>query len=192
LNGTSGSFLASLASSSLVLGGGAASAQAGAFAAGLVAMVAELSASRPRYRPLAATIEFGRREGRGLERVTVELADADADSFAGYIAASGLPRITPEEAAARRSALSFVAAAAIGSQRTILAACLEVVSTAERFAERSNPGLASDLVVASRVAEGADQRPLVNFLKRGCSLREPETPAAGARAAKARTSGAAR
>jgi formiminotetrahydrofolate cyclodeaminase len=85
----------------------------------------------------------------------VELADRDAAAFAGFMEASGLPRSTLEEIEARKAALAAAAKSAIEPPRQILAACREVASAAERLAGRSNLGLASDLIVASRLVEGA-------------------------------------
>ena len=150
-----GEFLADLSSSASVPGGGAASALAGAIAANLVSMVAELSVGRSKYEPYAATIEFGRAEGKRLGRVMTDLADADAAAFAGYMAASVMPRSTEAEVAARKAALAAAAADAIEPPRAMVAACLEIATTCERLAGRSNLGLASDLVVAARLVEGA-------------------------------------
>jgi formiminotetrahydrofolate cyclodeaminase len=163
-NQTLDSFLGELGSSAAVPGGGAASAVSGALAAGLVAMVAELSVGRPKYERFAATIEFARDECHRLEKMMVELADADADAFAGFMVASGLRRSTPEEIAARKAALATAARLAIEPPRQIVAACREVASACERLAGRSNLGLASDLVVASRLVEGAAHGGLENVL----------------------------
>jgi formiminotetrahydrofolate cyclodeaminase len=118
-------------------------------------MVAELSVGRPKYEPFAATIEFARREGHRLETVMVGLAEADAAAFAGFMEASVMPRNTPEEIAARRAALARAAAAAIEPPRQMVLAAREIAAAAERLAGRSNLGVASDLDVASRLAEGA-------------------------------------
>jgi formiminotetrahydrofolate cyclodeaminase len=117
------SFLDELGSSASVPGGGAVSAVAGALAASLVAMVAELSLGRAKYEPYVATIESARDEGRRLARAAVDLADDDADAFAAFMVASGLPRTTPEETAARKAALAAAAAVAIEPPRAIVAAC---------------------------------------------------------------------
>jgi formiminotetrahydrofolate cyclodeaminase len=171
-------FLAELGSSASVPGGGAASAVTGAIAAGLVAMVAELSVGRSRYAPFEATIEHGRSEGHRLEATMIELADADAAAFAGYMAAAGLPRTTPAETAARSAALAKAAHAAIEPPRSILLACVEVAQAAERLAGRSNLGLASDLVVASRLAEGAAHGAVANVLVNLPSLGDEKAAAA--------------
>lgn len=163
-NQTLDSFLEELGSSAPVPGGGAASAIAGALAAGLIAMVAELSASRPKYAPFAATIKSARRDGHRLEKEMVALADQDAAAFTRFMEASGLPRATPEEAALRKAALRFAALVAIEPPRRIVAACREVASANERLAGRSNLGLASDLIVASRLIEGAAQGAVENVL----------------------------
>jgi methenyltetrahydrofolate cyclohydrolase len=167
------SFLEELGSSAPVPGGGAASAVAGALSAGLVAMVAELSVGRPRYEPYADAIEFGRSEGRRLEKVMVDLADGDIAAFDGFMIASFLPRTSPEEAALRKAAVSAAARAAIEPPRLILAACAEVASAAERLAGRSNMGLASDLVVSSRLIEGAAHGAIANVVANLPLLADP-------------------
>jgi methenyltetrahydrofolate cyclohydrolase len=175
---TIGSFLDELGSSASVPGGGAASAVTGAIAAELVSMVAELSTGRPRYEPYAATIEFGRAEGKRLGAVMTALADADAAAFAGYMAASAMPRGNDAEIAVRKAALAAAAADAIEPPRAMVAACLEIATACERLAGRSNPGLASDLVVAARLAEGAAHGAAANVTVNLPSLGDPARAAA--------------
>jgi hypothetical protein len=98
-----GRLLQRLGSSASVPSGGAASAVAGALAASLVAMVSELSVGRPRYESFLPTIESARAEGHRLAGAMTSLADADAAAFAGYRAASSMPRGTEAEIAARRA-----------------------------------------------------------------------------------------
>ena len=172
------SFLDELGSSASVPGGGAASAVAGALAASLVAMVAELSLGRAKYEPYVATIESARDEGHRLARAMVDLADDDADAFAAFMVASGLPRTTPEETAARKAALAAAAAVAIEPPRAIAAACREVALACERLAGRSNLSLASDLVVASRLVEGAAHGAAENVLANLPVLNDPVSSAA--------------
>jgi glutamate formiminotransferase/formiminotetrahydrofolate cyclodeaminase len=159
-----GQFLAELCSSAPTPGGGAASAVAGALAASLVAMVAELSVGRPKSEPYLATIELSRAEGHRLASVMTDLADADAEAFGRYMAASAMPRGNEAEIAARRAALARAADEAIEPPRAMVAACAEVAVACERLAGRSNRGLASDLVVASRLVEGAAHGAMENVL----------------------------
>lgn len=173
-----GDFLDELGSSSSVPGGGAASAVAGALAASLVAMVAELSVGRPRYEPYRATIEWACAEGHRLAAVMTSLADDDAAAFARYMAAASMPRTTEAEIAARRAALAAAAAAAIEPPLAIVAAGAEIAAAAERLAGRSNLALASDLVVASRLAEAAAQGGVANVLVNLPSLADPGRAAA--------------
>ena len=168
-----GSFLAELGSSASVPGGGAASALTGAIAAELVSMVAELSAGRPKYEPYAATIEFGRAEGKRLGAVMTDLADDDAAAFSLYMAAASMPRGTEVEIAARKAGLAAAAAGAIEPPRAMVAACLEIATACERLAGRSNLGLASDLVVAARLVEGAAHGAAANVSVNLPSLGDP-------------------
>jgi formiminotetrahydrofolate cyclodeaminase len=59
-----------------------------------------------------------------------------------------------------------------------VAACREVASAAERLAGRSNLGLASDLVVASRLVESAAHGALENVLVNLPSLGDEAAAAA--------------
>ena len=78
-----------------------------------------------------------------------------------------LPRVTDQEAAARSAALRAAAVAAAEVPLQTLEACRDLVVAAEALAGRSNRNAASDLAVASRLAEaaahGAAENVMVNL-----------------------------
>lgn len=160
-------FINRLASDAPAPGGGAASAIAASLGAALVAMVASLSVDRPRY---AAYAQYHARHGdagRALGSGLLDLADDDARVYAAFSRALKLPRETDEGKTARTAAIRAAARDAAGVPLRILEACREVVVASEALAGRSNLKAASDLAVASRLAEaaahGAAENVLVNL-----------------------------
>jgi formiminotetrahydrofolate cyclodeaminase len=148
-------FLEQLASSAPIPGGGSASAVAAGLAAGLVAMVAGLSVDRPAYVPFASTHARAGAAGRELAGRLLGLADEDAAAYGAFAAAMRLPRGTDAETATRSAAIRAAAVIAAEVPLRTLEACRDVVLAAEALAGRSNRNAASDLVVASRLAEAA-------------------------------------
>jgi formiminotetrahydrofolate cyclodeaminase len=148
-------FVDRLASDAPTPDGGSASAVVGALGASLVAMVAALSDGHAASAAHAATWANAGAAGRDLAARFLALADEDAAAFARFGAAVQLPRASDEERRARGAAIRAAARAAADVPLSCLAACLELVWAVESLAGRSNPNLASDLVVASRFAEAA-------------------------------------
>lgn len=148
-------FVGQLASSAPIPGGGSAAAVAAALAAGLVAMVAGLSTDRPTYAQFAATHARTGGAGRALATRLLELADEDAAAYGAFAAAMKLPRATDEERASRAAAIRAAAVTASEVPLLTLEACRDVVVASEALAGRSNRNAASDLAVASRLAEAA-------------------------------------
>ncbi len=148
------SFVDALASSEPVPGGGSAAAVAASLAAGLVAMVAALSA-RPRYAEHAALHRSAEATGRALAERTLALADEDAQAYATFAAALRLPRETDAETDRRRSALAAAALEAAEVPLRTVEACRDIAAAAESLAGRSNVNASSDLVVAGLLAEAA-------------------------------------
>jgi methenyltetrahydrofolate cyclohydrolase len=148
-------FVDRLASAAPTLGGGSASAVVAALGASLVVMVAGLSVGHVASAVHAETLAGAGVTGRALAARLLALADEEAAAFAGFGVAMKLPRATEEERLARGAAIRAAARAAADVPLACLAACLELVWAVESLAGRSNPNLASDLVVASRFAEAA-------------------------------------
>jgi formiminotetrahydrofolate cyclodeaminase len=130
-------------------------------------MVAALSTDRPKYAAYTASHARHGAAGRELAGRLMALADEDAAAYAAFAAALKLPRDTDEEKAARTAAIRASARVAADVPLRTVGACREVVVASEALAGRSNLNAASDLAVASRLAEaaahGAAENVIVNL-----------------------------
>jgi formiminotetrahydrofolate cyclodeaminase len=149
-----------LASREPVPGGGSASAIAGAMAAGLVAMVAELTLGRPGADDAWITrIRDGARER--MSRL-LALAQQDAAAYDAVVRARRLPRETDGQRAERAAA---VRAATLEATRVPLSAAevaVEVAELAAAIAPIGNPNAVSDAGVATHLAGAALHGALLN------------------------------
>jgi methenyltetrahydrofolate cyclohydrolase len=133
------------------VGGGSASALAGAMAAGLLGMVARLSVDRDfeladeRYRAIAD-------EADELRRALVQGAAEDSAVYAVVKDAYGLPKSTDEEKARRGAAIHDALIGAAEVPRDNAHRCARVLDLCREIVGRSNESAASDLAVAVEFA----------------------------------------
>lgn len=157
-------FLDRLSSPEPVPGGGSASAVAGSFAAGLIAMVARLSLGRPKYAAYESTHRRVLAFAEHAALWFLELADRDADAYAALAAALKLPRETDEEKAARTGAIQAAARHAAEVPLDVVRKCVELEAEVEAMAGRSNLNASSDVNVAALLAEAAGRGAAANVL----------------------------
>lgn len=161
---TLGGFVDALASAEPVPGGGSASAVAASLGGALVAMVAGLSQGRMKWAEHAALHAESAETGRRLAAQLLDLADQDADAYAGFAAALKMPKESEADIATRREAMRAAARRASDVPMETLEACLAVVSAAESLAGRCNTNAASDIGVAALLAEAAAHGAAANVL----------------------------
>jgi formiminotetrahydrofolate cyclodeaminase len=163
-----------VSSDSPVPGGGAVSAVAGSFAAGLVAMVASLSIGRPKYAAYEATLTDARAHAERAKDVFLELADRDAAAYAAFAAALRLPRDTEDQQAERRTTMREAARTAAAVPLEILHASLGMAIHVEAIAGRSNLNASSDVNVAALLVDAAARGAAANVLVNLPSVEDEE------------------
>lgn len=147
-------FLAETASSSPAPGGGSVSALAGALAAALVGMVANLTQGE-KFADREKRMQTAAADAQELCKELKESVQKDTESFDGYMAALRLPKDTQEQKESRRQAM----------QEALKQAAQVPLETAERAArvfplarlalEEGNPNAESDALVSAMLARTA-------------------------------------
>jgi glutamate formiminotransferase/formiminotetrahydrofolate cyclodeaminase len=146
------SFVASVASSNPVPGGGSVAAHAGALAAALAQMVAGLTIGKKKYAAVEAEMKEAALKAVALGNQLASLVKRDAEAYALVSEAYKLPK-EPADAAARRSetvtnALLKAAEVPLETAR----AAVEVAQLAALVAERGNSNAVTDAGVAALLA----------------------------------------
>jgi glutamate formiminotransferase / formiminotetrahydrofolate cyclodeaminase len=148
-------FLASVASSNPVPGGGSVAAHAGALAAALAQMVAGLTIGKKKYAAVEAEIKEAALKAVSLGNTLTSLVKRDGEAYSLVSEAYKLPK-EPADAAARRteavtSALLKAAEVPLETAR----ASLEVARIAALVADKGNTNAVTDAGVAALLAEAA-------------------------------------
>jgi glutamate formiminotransferase len=153
-------FLEKLSAPTATPGGGSAAAAAAAMAAGLCAMVAGLSRGKKDYlayeRQLSEALARLAQLREGLQAAI----DADAESYDAVLRAFTAARQSSDGDALVTEALKRATEIPLG----VVEAAREVAAWAERLRPITSPRMASDLAVATALAQAAAQGALANVM----------------------------
>jgi glutamate formiminotransferase / formiminotetrahydrofolate cyclodeaminase len=164
---TLAAFADELSSDSPAPGGGSVAALAGALAAGLAAMVANLSHPKRGFEARQPALERIARHGQQLKARLLAAVDADTAAFDLYLAALRLPKSSAEERARRDAALVEATIGTIEVPMVTLEACPQIVELCLEVAEIGMPQSLSDAgtgaEMARAAASGAFQNVCINL-----------------------------
>jgi len=130
-----------------------------------------MEAERPALRALGERAQV-------LKDWFLAAVDRDAAAFDGVLAAMRLPRKTPEEKAARETAMQRATLAAAAVPQEVLESAVRALELALAAAERGLPASVSDAGVAGACARAAAEGAALNVRINAASLQD-----AGERAA---------
>ncbi len=156
-----------LSSESPAPGGGSVAALCGSLAAGLTAMVANLTVGRKDQKDDWEAMNEVAVQAQPHKDWLMRAVDADTDAFNAVLAARRMPKKTDEEIAAREATLREANRKATLVPLEVLERNLPVLELTAQVAERGNPNSLSDAGVAAlcamACAEGAWYNVLINL-----------------------------
>ena len=147
-------FIDDLASRSPTPGGGSASALGGALGVALGNMAAAYT-SGEKYASVAVHVADLSEQLNTLRLRFTELIQKDIDAYAGYAAARGMAKGTPEEKKARTAAIDAALETATIVPEQIVETALQSLKIVEELGSVANPNLAGDVAVAAYFLEAA-------------------------------------
>jgi formiminotetrahydrofolate cyclodeaminase len=148
-------YLEALASAEPAPGGGSAAALAGALGAALVAMVARITATSPKFVARADDAHRLAARADALRASLLAARTEDEAAFLAVVAAQGLPKTSEPEKAERGAALQRALGAAAEAPLHTAAIALEVLRASRDAVELGNRNLASDAGCAAEFAAAA-------------------------------------
>lgn len=148
-------FLDALGSDSSTPGGGGAAALTGATAAGLVTMVARLTARHPEYAAHEPHLREITTATDTLRQELIAAIDGDAAVFGQLMAGYKLPKSTETEKQQRTQTIQANLRAATESPLNIARRCLQVIKLALELVQTGNPHTISDAGAAAVLGQAA-------------------------------------
>jgi len=145
-------FVASVASSNPVPGGGSVAAHAGALAAALAQMVAGLTVGKKKYAAVDAEMKEAALKAAALGNRLAALVQRDADAYAMVSEAYKLPKEPADAAARRGEAVTTALLKAAEVPLETARAAVEVAQLAALVAEKGNTNAVTDAGVAALLA----------------------------------------
>lgn len=148
-------FIDELASNSPAPGGGSVAALCGSLAAGLEAMVANLTLGKEKYRTGWDKMNKVLEEGEKLRAEFISLMNEDTESFNLFMQALKMPKETEEQKASRKAAMGEASKAATAVPLRTLESCVKAAELSFAAAKYGNSNAVSDAGVAALLAEAA-------------------------------------
>jgi formiminotetrahydrofolate cyclodeaminase len=148
-------FVASVASSNPVPGGGSVAAHAGALAAALAQMVAGLTIGKKKYAAVDAEMKEAALKAVSLGNALAGLVKRDAEAYSHVSEAYKLPKEPAEAAARRAEAVTTALLKAAEVPLETARASVEVAQLAALVAEKGNTNAVTDAGVAALLAQAA-------------------------------------
>ncbi|HDQ00431.1 MAG TPA: glutamate formimidoyltransferase [bacterium] len=148
-------FTNELSSDSPAPGGGSVSALAGALAAGLSSMVANLSIGKAEYEPVREEMMDVAVGAQTLKDQLLVLVDKDTEAFNALMAAFSMKKKTDEQIKQRERAIEAATQTACSVPLEVMHHSIQVLKLAKSAAEKGNENAASDAGVASLLAKSA-------------------------------------
>ena len=152
---TSKDFLTALASSAPAPGGGGGAAMAGALAAALASMVANLTIGKEKFAAQECEVKALLQEAEQVRQNLLALVEDDAAVFNSFMACYKLPKTTDAEKAARTAAIRKAAKQAAEVPLAIARASFKVLQLAHRLVIIGNPGVITDGACSALLARAA-------------------------------------
>lgn len=157
-------FLALLASDAPAPGGGGAAAMAGALAAALASMQANLTIGKKNFVEQQAEAELLLLQAENSRSKLLELAEDDAAVFSEFMRCYRLPKSNEEEKLLRSQSICRAAKRAAEIPLEIARESLQVMRLALRMAQIGNPHVITDGAVSGLLARAALRGSIYNIM----------------------------
>jgi glutamate formiminotransferase/formiminotetrahydrofolate cyclodeaminase len=157
-------FLASIASTDPVPGGGSVAALAGALAAALGEMVAGLTEGRKKFEAVESEVKESHSSLSRARSALFDLVSEDAAAYKAVLEALRLPKETAEQKEFRERALEQATRRATESPLRTARAAAEVLALLEKMAVLGNPNARSDAAAGAQLAFAALKAAQYNVL----------------------------
>ncbi|MBW8011396.1 MAG: glutamate formimidoyltransferase [Chloroflexi bacterium] len=148
-------FLDGLAAGTPTPGGGSAAANAGAMAAGLVAMVARLTVGKKKYKHVEEHMWAVIEKAEKLRADLTGAVERDSAAFGGVMTAFKLPKGNDAEMAVRDEAIEQATLHATKVPLDVAAKSVEVLELASQVAEEGNTNAITDAGSAAALARAS-------------------------------------
>jgi glutamate formiminotransferase/formiminotetrahydrofolate cyclodeaminase len=148
-------------------GGGSVAALAGSLASALAAMVANLTVGKKGYEAVWDELSGLAERAQAVKDQLIRAIDEDTEAFNGVLAAMRLPKGSPEQQAARDTAVEQAYQDAARVPLATARLCLDALALSADVAAKGNVHSASDAgvgaVLARAAVEGAGLNVLINL-----------------------------